>query len=308
MPGNKRLGLALGGGGARGLAHIGLLQVLEEAGVEVAAICGASVGAIIGAGYAFYRDPYWMEDVFSTFLTSDLYKAAGFQRIKTAVREPDADSLTERLGWQIRRSIIRGKLLTKAGLLDQETFSRVIDFLVADENHEDCKIPFACVALDLTRGRPHVFRTGPLRKTILASAAVAGLVPPVETNGRLMADGVWIYSVPVEPLWDMDVETIIAVDVDHDLEVKEDFGTIIDVILRAQETTMTLVKQHQLDQADLIIHPQVGSYHWSDFEAAAELIQMGREAGQAAMPDIRDRLKRTWWSGTALKTKRRDRK
>ncbi len=297
---NRRLGLALGGGGARGLAHIGVLQVLAESSIEVHAICGSSVGAIIGAGYALYRDPYLLEDVFYSFLESEIYKAVKFDQIKAAVIGPESDGLAERLGWLIKRNYLRGKLLAKAGLLSGELFSQVIDFLVPDMEYRDTKIPFCCVALDLSAGGPVVFREGSLRETILASSAAAGLVSPVEYQGRILADGNWIYSVPVEPLKEMYVETILAVDVDQNITPQEEFGSIVDIILRAHDVAIAVIKDYQLEQAELVLRPNVGHYHWSDFRSAGELIETGRETARKHLADIKNMIRRRWWTAAAL--------
>lgn len=301
--GNQRtIGLALGGGGARGLAHIGVLQVLEENGLAVTAISGSSVGAIIGAGYALYQSYHRVRERFFEFLDSPLYHEINFERIKAAVTEPEDDSLPHRLGWLIKRNYLRGRLLTKSGLLSAETFGRVIDFLIPDRAFADTQLKYCCTALDLTNGRPHVFRRGPLRPAILASSSAGGLVAPVHVEGRTMTDGCWVWTVPVEPLRGTYVEAIIAIDVDQDLRPVEEFGSIVDIILRAHDAALDVVKQDQLTMAELVIRPQVGNFHWSDFKEADRIIALGRQAAQEALPQIKDLAVRRWWTGAALQS------
>ena len=153
MAKRKKLGLALSGGGARGLAHVGFLEVLDEAGVEVAAISGTSIGAVIGAGYAIYSQGRILEEVFDRFLESELFHKARFDFLNEVQKKREEDrNLLDWLGGKMRKIIFQGIMLTRSGLLSDEIFQEIIEFFIPEVTFDQTKIPLACAALDLVDG------------------------------------------------------------------------------------------------------------------------------------------------------------
>jgi len=293
----RRLGLALGGGGARGLAHIGFLKVLAEAGLEVACLSGTSMGALVGAGCAVGLSADSMEETYWRLAESELFKRARLDLVQCLVEEPESDNLYTRLNWLAKRYYVRGLMLTRNAVLDLDFFRELIAFFLPRADFSQVRIPFACAALELTRGRPQVFTRGSLFDAVCASAALPGFVPPVPIEGKLYCDGGPVMIVPVTPLKDMGAEVTVAVDVDTPIEDQDEFRNLLEVIIRAAEASTLLLKETQLEQADLVIRPEVSHCHWSDFRWAEKAFTAGREAGLQHLPEIRDLVRRRWRLG-----------
>jgi len=293
----RRLGLALGGGGARGLAHVGFLQVLAEAGLEVACLSGTSMGALVGAGLALGFSAGSLEETYWRLAESDLFKRARLDLVQSLVEKPESDNLYTRLSWLAKRYYAQGLMLTRNAVLDLDFFRELIAFFLPQTDFSQAKIPFACAALELTRGRTQVFTRGSLFDAVCASAALPGFVPPVPIEGRLYCDGGPVMIVPVTPLRDLGAEVTVAVDVDTPIEDQDEFRNLLEVIVRATEASSWLLKETQLEQADLVVRPEVSHCHWSDFKWAETCLQAGREAGLQRLPEIRDLIRRRWRLG-----------
>ncbi len=294
----KRLGLALSGGGARGLAHIGFLQVLDEAGIRISALSGTSMGAIVGAGFAVYRQSRIMEEVFNKFLESDLFGKTRLNFLNEAQKKQEDDwHLLDWIGGKMKKIIFQGIMLTRSGLLSDDVYKEVIDFFIPEVNFDQTKIPFACVALDLINGRTVVFREGRVRLAVQASAALPGLTEPVDCEGHLYSDGGGVMIVPVEPLLEMGAQVIVAVDVDREVQLQESFGNVLEVIIRWADAASSRLKTKDLALADLVVRPEVGDSHWSDFQAAEKFIASGRKAARENLERIRRLVEPDpWWS------------
>ena len=296
MSRQRRLGLALGGGGARGLAHVGFLQVLSQAGIEVAAVSGTSIGAIVGAGYALYRDSRILQEVFEKFLKSDLFKEARFDFLtEIEAKQTDEAGLAVWLGGRMKRIIFQGMMLRRSGLLSDESYKRIINFFIPEVSFGQTKIPFACAALNLVDGRTRIFRQGSLPLAVQASAALPGLTEPVGCEGALYSDGGGVMVMPVEPLLEMGAEVVVAVDVDRPLEIKESYGNVVEVLIRWAEAASTRLKEKDLALTDLLVHPRVDDYRWADFNQGLEIIELGRRAARERLEEIKSLVRPRWW-------------
>ena len=294
----RKLGLALSGGGARGIAHIGFLQVLEQEGIEVSAVSGTSMGAIVGGGFAIYRESRILEDLYHKFLKTDLFHRASFDFLNQAQKKHENDQgWLDWLGGKMRRIIFQGIMLTRSGLLSDEVYKRIIDFFIPEVTFDQTGIPLACAALNLTEGRTVIFREGRVRPAVQASAALPGLTEPLHYQGRLYSDGGGVMVVPVEPLKDMGAQVIVAVDVDKPVKPQESFGNVLEVVIRWAEAGSARLKEKDLAQADLVIRPEVEKGHWSDFQAAEEFMEAGRRAARENLEAIQRLMEpRLWWN------------
>lgn len=298
MAGGRKLGLALSGGGARGLAHIGFLEVLDEAGFEVAAVSGTSMGAIVGAGYAIYSEAGILAEVFGKFLESELFSKARFDFLSEVQKKPEEDwNLIEWIGGKMKKIIFQGIMLTRSGLLSDRVFREIIEFFIPEVTFDQTRIPLACTALDLIDGRTVIFREGRIRTAVQASAALPGLTEPVGGGGHLYSDGGGVMVVPVEPLFEMGAEVVVAVDVDREMGHQETFGNVVEVVIRWAEAASARLKEKDLAQADLVVRPRVGEAHWSDFHQAQLFIEQGRQAARENLDRIGRLVSaRKWWS------------
>jgi len=247
------IGLALGGGFARGIVHIGVLKVFEEEQIPIACIAGTSVGALIGAAYC------------------NGMSAAELEALAARVRMRDLAR------WTISR-------------LGFATNLRMIPFLdkvLKVKTFEELRIPLAITATDFTSGQGVVFRSGPLAGPVRASCAYPGVFLPVSVEGRLLVDGMLAHSLPAQPARDMGADRVVAVSLKSNWANGEGPRHIFDVIGQCFSIAQEIICQQSKQCADLIIEPDATGYRYDDFEHSAELVRIGEAATRAALPQIR---------------------
>jgi len=266
----KKLGLALGGGSALGLAHIGVLRVLEEHGVVPDVVAGTSIGAVVGAAYVFGK----------------------LDEVETAAR---------RVNWLevIRLTDIR---FGKSGLLGGDAIAREIRKYLGEARFEDADRPFAVVAADLAHDKEVVIRSGPVADAVRASISLPGIFAPVARDGQLLIDGGMKNPVPVSICRDLGAELVVAVDVTADypgraaaagIVAGEGFlGGIFEVVTTAMAMAMRQLANARAatDPPDVLIAPKVGHIRPYAFQNAPELIDAGRRAALDAVADIKARV------------------
>lgn len=290
------MGLALGGGAARGLAHLGVLEVLEEAHIPIDLIAGTSFGALCGGVYAHTLRAEALLSQTRSFITSDLYRGLTVHLFHT----PKAPSFLDGVWRAIRKGITLGGGLRRLSFIGDEEYRSVIDALIPDLAIEELSIPFAATAVDLLSTEEVVFRRGSLRKAVMASAAIPGLFPPQAYKDMLLVDGSWADCVPVEPARELGADIVIAVDVAPDAEETAELRMGLEVAWLANSITRSILKRRQLKGADVLITPRVESIHWADFSVLEAARELGREAALRALPQIQELLKvpekkRSWW-------------
>lgn len=245
----KRLGLALGGGAARGLAHVGVVQVLAEAGIEIHAVAGASAGAMIGAAVAAGRP------------------ASEIMQIGRG------------LGWW---KLARPRW-PRRGFLTFAPLERLLRRWLGDVNIEDLPTPFACVATHALSGQVRIFRTGKLAPRVRASCSVPVVVQPVEIEGELYVDGGLIDNVPVNAVRDLGVDVVVAVNLfGPPAYLPSDMGGYAATVLGH----MLVHADKDLPEADLIIQPNLTEFGLLRFHRDP-LIARGRQAAEQSLPEIR---------------------
>lgn len=287
-----RVGLALGGGAARGLAHLGVLKVFEEEGIAVGAIAGTSMGALVGGMYALEPDAKVVrEKVLGVLFSKD------FLRVKVeymkALREVKESSLFRTFASYVRRTIFHNVVLNRQSFLPADRYDRYLSAFVGDRLIEETLIPFAAVATDIRSGDEVVITRGAMRTALGASCAIPGILPPVSLNGLLLIDGGWVDQVPVGPVSALGADLVIAVEVG--VESEDSDGLLrngLEMVLRANAITRTALCRLQLSRADFVIRPPTESIVWADFKRAEEAIVHGEAAARAAVPAIRAALGR----------------
>lgn len=260
----RKIGLALGGGSARGMAHIGVLQALEEQGIPIDRISGSSAGALLGSAYA-------------AGISVDV--------IKNAV-----------LKWGSKLGLFRlaDIQLFKSGLLGGNRIDKLFLEVVGDPDFGDLKIPLSVVAMDLNTGEEVVFEKGNVRKAVRASFSIPGIFVPVEYQGRYLIDGSVVNPVPVKPLLDRGIDITIAVSVTPPLEgsVKSSFPQFslipkgFDVVMRSLQSLQYEVTTVKAMSANVLISPDVGGIAWAEFFKADKVIEVGRKATEEVIPEI----------------------
>jgi NTE family protein len=252
-----KIGLALGGGAARGFAHIGVIKVLEAQGLVPDYVAGTSAGAVVGALYAAGSD--------------------GFELQKLAHRLDEA-KISD---WSI----------PDRGVLKGESLQQFVNDAVAQRPLEGLKKPFAVVATDLQSGESIVFRTGNTGMAVRASATVPGVFRPVSINGREYVDGGLSSLVPVRAVRQMGADVVIAVDISAHPGSQPIRGTL-DILLQTFTIMGQNLARYELKDADVVIRPQVDGFGATDFLARHDAILEGEKAAQAALPQIREAIRK----------------
>jgi NTE family protein len=250
------IGLALGGGFARGLAHLGVLQVLEQNHIPISCIAGTSIGSILGAAYA---------------------SGAPLARIIATCR-------TLRF-----RDIARWRV-SRLGLASNHRLGDLIERVFDSRQFEDLRIPMAVVATDLNTGEPVVLTHGNLVDAIRASCAFPGLFEPVEIGTRCLADGGLVAPVPTRAARDLGAGFVLGVSVGIQDGHRGAPSNIFQIVARA----VSAAQKHQLEiwerHADLVLRPDVQSFAWDDFDRADEAIEAGAAVARLALPRIQKYL------------------
>lgn len=250
-PGRPRVGLALSGGVARGIAHIGVLRALLEHNIPIDCISGTSAGAIVAASFAF--------------------------RVPLEKLEEEARGLR----WY---SII--KLSTsKFGLVSNQEIEKRMEKLIGRVNIEDAEIPLAIVATDVETGDEVVMRKGKAALAVRASSCVPVLFIPVEMDDMKLIDGQISESLPLSPLGGMKADIVVGVDVNH-WHSRKKVGNVLDVISNSIEILSSYKREHASHNADVLIEPAVSRYSASDFKRADDLIAEGYRAAVEKIPEI----------------------
>jgi NTE family protein len=288
-----RVGLALGGGAARGLAHLGVLRAFECAGIPIHVLTGTSMGAVLGAAWIAEGDAARVETRLRDLLASDGFRRLRMDFLRETRRQKGG--LLYSMGSLLRQGIVFGVSSLRRSFLSAEEFAANIHTLVPDVQIETLRYPFAATALDLISGEEIVQRSGSLREAVAASSAIPALLPPVRRGARLLADGGWVDKVPVLPAFALGAEVVVAVDITAELEEMDEHWRGIDVMARANEFKDQALVGFSRRMADVLIEPPVKQVHWADFQAADAIVQAGEEAGRAAIPEILGLLRRERW-------------
>lgn len=251
--GTRRWALALSGGAARGIAHAGVLKVLEEEELRPDLIVGTSAGALAGA-----------------------FLAAGVSAARTIM-------WAEALRW----SNLARPALNRMGLLSNERLGDLLDRALPARTFDELVIPFACMATDLQSGEPVVLGAGDLQSAIRASCAIPGLFLPVERDGRLLIDGGVMANVPTAATRLLGADLVVAVDVNGPYHRAEPPRNMFAIMV---QTFFTLSRAAELvdgKAADLLITPDVAAIGYDQLHRATELIAAGEAATRAALPELR---------------------
>jgi len=290
-----KIGLALGGGGARGLAHIGVLKVLERENIPIDLITGTSMGAIIGGVYALKKD------ISAIGKIAEKYSKISEFSIDLSFSEKerkDKPLFLKRMSDFLKRGYILNLELRRQYINDGEGVKKIIKDLVDDRAFTDAKIPFAAVAADLVSGKKVIIRKGKLFDALLASTSIPGMFPPVILDKKILVDGGIVDVVPIETAKSLGANFVIAVSVSQTIKKRAEFNNAVEILFRSDSITSAELRKLQLSFADVAISPKVGRFHWSDFSKPEQCIREGEIAAQNAISEIKEKLKRvkpSWW-------------
>jgi NTE family protein len=282
---NHKYTLVLGGGGARGIAHLGILRVLERERLLPSLIVGTSIGAVIGSMFSQTLNSHECERRIESLFKSDFFKKIGFEFFSLEDRA-DRHNLLDHWITKAKRNYYLSRTLTHPGALPDEVLSEAISSLIEDTSFEDIYIPFAAIATDLENGEPVILRKGSLRDAVTASASIPAISTPKQLNNRTLIDGGASCITPVIPARRISPDPIIAVDVWKTLPKYKEPTRGLSVLLRAGEITQINLNKLLVEQADVVIRPDVNHFQWTQFEMYQELIQKGMSATEMSLDKI----------------------
>jgi NTE family protein len=246
-----KIGLALGSGGARGFAHLGVIKVLTDHNIPIHFIAGSSMGALVASFFAAGHD------------IDRLYK----------------------LAMAFKRKYYLDFTVPKMGFVAGNRVKELVKVFTQGKNIEDLDIPIAIVATDLLKGEKVVFRKGSISEAVRASISIPGIFVPEKMNGKLLVDGGVIDRVPVSVVREMGANLIIAVDVSH-VKINEEITSIFDVILQSIDIMQNeLVKNREI-ASDVMIRPHVENFSSRAFTNIEEIIKIGEEEALLVLPNI----------------------
>ncbi len=250
-----RLAVALGSGGTRGFAHIGVLQVLEEAGIRISGVAGSSMGALIGAVYATGA-PMAMLERIATHLPFGRWIDFTVPRMGLIAGERVHDLL---------------RLLTKGRRFDQT------------------RIPLSIVATDLERGERVVFQSGPIHEALRASIAIPGIFTPHTYQGRMLVDGGVIDRVPIDAARALGADFVLAVDVGL-FERLPPVRNVLDVVIQSMDIMEREIFRHRILEADYVVRPKLELMSATSFTSVEEAVEAGRSAMRESLPPLLEAL------------------
>jgi len=309
-PSSPRLGLALGSGGARGLAHLGVIRVLREAGIHPDCVAGTSIGALVGAAVAAGRET----------------------EIEAVARELDVKGFVFQF---------LDFTLPRGGLVDGDKITGFLRGKIGDVRIEDLAIPFAAVATEIRSGMEVVFRNGPVLEAVRASISIPGMFTPVEREQQVLVDGGLVNPLPIQVVRSLGADIVLAVDLNHgrirtgtrpalpvekvepekpktypewldrlrsrvdgwQKTLKRPFRAwadsapslgLFDVLgnsIRIMEKQITEVRLAH-EPPDVLVRPHVGQVSFMEFQAARECIEEGEDAMRRLLPELRQKLGR----------------
>ncbi|RMH62848.1 MAG: patatin [Calditrichaeota bacterium] len=277
----KKIGLALGGGGARGLAHIGILRVFERENIPVDVITGCSIGAIIGGLYAYFQSAEKTESFLRKMLSSEAIDDLDLEIFTSIEHKSMTEQLFDYIN-SIRRYFSMLKTLNQQAIYTTEDVNKIFkDF--PDAAIKDLDVRFATIATDLISGREIVLDEGPLKEAVIASASIPGIFPPVKIKDLLLIDGGATDTIPVQVVKGQGAQYVVAVDVSKDIHDVDDLDNGLKIIYRAEDIVTWHLTQERLAGVDVLISPNVKKYSWAAIDKMDEIIEEGVFAAENAL-------------------------
>ncbi|HWR88975.1 MAG TPA: patatin-like phospholipase family protein, partial [Dissulfurispiraceae bacterium] len=288
--GRPKIGLVLGGGGAKGAAHIGVIKVLEELRIPVDYVAGTSMGAIVGALYASGRSAAELEKTLTSIDWDDMFTDSPPRKdIEFRKKREDLQILSKlEIGYgdgkfQVQKGLIQGQ---KVNVLFETMMMHVADVTDFDR----LPIPYRAVAADLETGEMVVIEGGSLADAARASMSVPGIFPPVDIKGRYLIDGGIVRNLPVDIVRGMGAEVIIAIDVGKPFLKRDELGSPLSIVGQMLDIMMkqnVTAQINSLGPADVFIRPELGDIESGDFQRGAEAARFGEAAARRKLDDLK---------------------
>ena len=283
---NLKIGLALGGGGARGACHIGVLRVLDDNGIIPDVIAGTSAGSMIGAMYASELNAKIVEEKYMKHIQSENFKDLGFRYIPNSEKD---DSIFSQIVKQIKNQYVLMVSSNRKSIIKNERLSKAAKILFEADRFEDLKIPLFVSATDLITGNPIIYKTGNLVDAVVQSSTIPGFVEPTYQNNRMLVDGGISLPTPVTPLMG-ECDFIIAVNITRGVTNQPEPNNIFEILNRSRDVSIGQLNKYVLEKSNFVIKPEHNNLHWSAFDQSDEFLEVGRKAALDSIENLLDTL------------------
>lgn len=285
------IALALGGGGARGIAHIGIFKVLQEEGVPCDMIVGTSIGALGAALWGLEPDWKWARDQIFASLRKKAFAKYG-KGLTDSATGAAKHGFFKRAKLFFMKFAALQILLARKSLVSRRRLREAVASIVPDKTFADLKVPAAVVALDLRTGTEVVIREGSLRDAAVASSSLAGFFPPTRLGDMLLVDASPVSSVPVDAARKLGAAGVIAFDIRSRVMPAEKISSGADAVFRVAAIASERANDEQASRADVSISPGVGDTYWSDFHNLDSHVEAGERAAREKLGEVRQLVAR----------------
>ncbi len=286
----KKIALALGGGGARGLAHIGFLRVLEKEKIPISRLCGCSMGAMVGGAYCLYKNVDQVEEEAYNFVNHPVFKEFNFDDFAAMdKRADDWKSKALNVMGRIKVGLSLFKTLAHPSIYETELVEQIYNNY-PDAKIEELQVPFAAVTNDIMTGKEVFLSQGSLRFAVRASSAIPGYLPPVKYENYLLVDGGVSNLVPTHYFSKKSDELIIGVDVSQPVRQTEEPKSGVNMMQRAEAIREYHLVKLKTQNADKVIQCNLNGISWADFSNMDEIIRYGEKTARKLMPWIRENI------------------
>ncbi len=283
-----KVGLALGGGAARGLAHLGVIKALKQASIPIDIISGTSVGGIVGAIYAANPDIDDAIERIQTYLNSPDFDKTRLELIKESSLEPK--SYFGQLKRYVKTGLFFVVSIRRSAFISEETFRQNLEHILPKGNIEECVLKLGLVSMNLDTAEEEVFTQGEIIQKVMASCAIPGIFPPINIDNANFVDGSWVNPVPVTVARALGANFIIAVDVAPGMDRRDKDPNGFDVTLRAAEGSRMSLKNYGLGFADVSLAVDLMDLHWADFTQMDKCIVEGEKTIKSSISIIKKKL------------------
>jgi NTE family protein len=270
--------LALGGGGARGFVHIGVLRALESTSTKVRAVVGTSMGSVMGAMYLVHGSADEVEARWREALDEGLLPMV--RQVRMVPRAMQREHPLIQAARQIKNRVVVSIALNRSTVLDGSVLDRAVDALLPDIRIEELPRPFVAVATHLETGAEVRLERGSLRSAVKASSSIPGMVPAVAIDGQELVDGGVVAEVPVAAAREIG-GPVLAVDASMVIPPLDEGDLALDTMMRTQMMTSERLRERQLVEATWVIRPEIGQVAWADWNAIDDMIAAGERASRA---------------------------
>lgn len=282
-----KIALNLGGGAARGFAHVGALRALTENDIRVTHLIGVSMGAIVGGVYSVMPDVEFLHKRLKQLIQFEAFRDS-VVGTWTANQEENPKGIVRRAQKLVSGTNILRRMFTAPGVLTSSEVHSVMDPFIANVSMDSTEIPFATAAVDVRSGELKVFQgKDRLRHAVVSSASMPLIFPPERVGHNFYVDGGVLDKLGIETAAVLGIERPIVIDVSDEKLPDTLPRSGFDVILKTEEIASEHRRNIQLRRASLVLRPIRGNFHWADYSAAEDFIQMGYENTLEHMREIR---------------------